>query len=416
MGRYKKVKQVRVNILEGPGVKPFGAFIKDGQLSPGFVAQDQKATVHPYLLSLVNSNPCNCLLGVDSGGRVYYGTRIGGAALKKVFDQTVGGGFVIETREGDEPKVVAYAGIKYVTCKSQNPVQGDLPVYLYCGTMKNGRVFAGDNHNRYTLKWSGVNGWNDWAEGGAAGAGSLVFDPEWGYVMGVFDIAGELIVLMEFGVARLDVGGNPETFKIKEIIKCPISWQYCAVKTEDGLLFLTHSGLMRYRDGKVTAVEGLITDDATNPTLCSGWHGRFFFACAKSRSLNRSVIYVYDIFHDAYHIVDIPANAVHADSLSVLAYTSSTVYRLRMEYSGWNYEVVSEKINFGSDMRKLATFLEVDCDSGVTVTVSNGRYTRKYASPDKKIRLNMRGSEFSVTFTGSSGRVRSAYLTAEVPE
>lgn len=416
MGRYKKVKQVRVNILEGPGVKPFGAFIKDGQLFPGFVAQDQKAAVHPKIVSLVNSNQCSCLLGVDSGGGIYYGTRKGGAALKMYFDQAVLGGFAFETREGDDPKVVALAGMKYATCYKQTPEQGEIPFYLYCGAIKSGRLFAGDNHNRYTLRWTGVNGWKDWEEGGAEGAGKLYFDPEWGYIMGVFDIGGELIVLLEFGVARLDVDGNPETFKIKEIIKCPISWEYSAVKTEDGLLFLTHSGLMRYRDGKVTAVEGLITDDATSPTVCSGWHGRFFFACAKSRSLNRSVVYVYDIFRDAYHIVDIPAYSIQADSTSVLAYSASTVYRLRMEYSGWNYEVISEKINFGSDVRKLATFLEVDCDPGVTVSVSNGRYTRTYASPDKKIRLNMRGSDFSVTFTGSTGGVRSAYLTAEVPE
>lgn len=415
MERYRKVKTVRIDLLRDVKLTPLGAFVRDGVVYPGYLGQNQRVDPVKNLTSMVNSDYGSCLLAVTSTGEVYYGSRLSGAAMQRLYSDGTQYGFVFEARDPDGPKAVALSGYHYTSSNSKGRTHGSLAVSLSCGVMKNGRLFGCDSSNRYMLRWSGPGGWQDWKEE-IGGAGHFFFEPVYGYITGIFDMNGEIVVLFEYGIARLSVGGNPETFRIIDTFRCPHYRNLTAALAADGLYFVTDGGFMRYSNGKLTLLKGLITDDIQSTTSSFIGYGQFYFVCGSSRSLAKDVIYVYDIFNEAYQIADIPAYFVNCDNTSLLAFTDSTVYRMRKDVSGWRYTVQTEDIDFGCDRRKLLTYLEIDCDTDVSLTIANGKYQRGVSRPAKRTKIFMRGPYFCFRITGATGRVRSAYITAEVPE
>ncbi len=415
MERYRKVKTVRLDLLRDVKLTPLGAFVRDGVIYPGYIGQNQRVNPVKNLISMVNSDYGSCLLAVTSAGETYYGSRLGGASLQRIYSDGAQYGFVFETRDPDGPKAVALSGTHYTVSGPQGRTHGSLSVSLSCGVMKNGRLFGCDSSNRYMLRWSGTGGWQDWEEE-IGGSGHFFFKPDYGYITGIFDMDGEIVVLFEYGIARVSVGGNPETFRIIDILKCPHYRNSTAALAADGLYFVTDGGFMRYSNGKITLLKGLITDDIQSTTSGYIGYGQFYFVCGSSRSLAKNVVYVYDIFNEAYQIADVPAYFVNCDSTSLLAYTDSTVYRLKKEVSGWRYTVQTENLDFGCDQRKLIKRLEIDCDTDISLSIANGIYQRSVSKPAKRTRVFMRGPYFCIKFTGATGRVRSAYITVEVPE
>ncbi len=413
MERYKKVKKVRINLLDGPRVLPFGAFVKNGQVTPGFTWQNQRTVPPERIVGMLNSNFGNCLLATTYDGGVYYATRAGATKLARIYSDGGSSGFLLDVRDDGGKKAIAFSGSYYTSQSGGTRRHGEYPNPLCCGVIKNGRLFGADLSDRYVLRWSGKNGWDD-GTAGITDAGSFAFGGNWGYIRDIFDVGGELIVMFETGLGRMSVGGNPENFKVVEVQSLPMFSRYTAAVYDGCIYFVNECGFMRYKDGKVTKVEGLISDDISAATSAFIWHGQYYFVCGTSRSLGRKVIYVYDIFCDKYQMVDVPAYFVYYDMNSVIAYTESTVYRLNTG-KNWMYSVEAENIDFGAEGRKLVTCIEADCDEDVSVSISNGVYTRTLYGITKKIRLNMRGDTFKVTFSGANGSVRSAYLTAEVP-
>ena len=241
-------------------------------------------------------------------------------------------------------------------------------------------------------------------------------EPFGGPISNIFDFEDKLVVFREQMIMKFSVYGNPENFKQVDTAITPKIYRSTAAISGDSILFFSSGGLMSYRGGKIAKIDGLISDDLQSPTSAFVYDGMYYFICGTSKSLKKSVAYVYDFLNGGYEIIDIPAYFISHDGTSLVAYAPSAIYRLKLRDGYTQYEVATENMDFGTDERKLLTMLEVDCDEDVRVSISNGRSTKTVRPAKGRTRLNMRGAEFKVTFSGYGGSVRSAYLEAEVTE
>lgn len=413
MGRYPKFKHVRQDILKSSVLQPTGAFVKDGKIFTGWKGVNERVSVANGLTAMLMSEVGNGILAGTDNGEIYSGAS--GTGLTLNYSDGGTSPFVFETYENSVSRAVLLSGKTFTTLYGGNLFHGELPAKLRCGTMRRGRLFGADNDNAYILRWSGPKGFTDWIED-ISGAGNLVLEPSGGQISDIFDFEDELVVFREQSVMRFSVFGNPENFREIDTVVLPRIYRHTAAIAGDSILFFTSGGLMRYHGGKVTKTDGLISCDLTSPTSAFVYDGRHYFICGKSKSMAKSVVYVYDFWDGGYEIIDVPAYFISQDSTSLLAYTHSTIYRLRFGYEYIQYEVTTGNIDFGTNRRKLLTELEMDCDDDVRVSISNGRSTKTFRSVNGRTRLNMRGAEFKVTFSGYGGSVRSAHITAEVIE
>lgn len=412
MTRFKQYKRVRLDLLKLLGDKPFGAFVKDGKISAGWTAHTTVSSGLGNIVAMRCSDVGGGILAGCANGNIYAENTGNGELLGLKYG---GGGslpFAFETRDAASRLVLVSGGL-YATMVGGSADFGEFGGNLACGAMRQGRLFGGDIKDRYKLKWSGEGGFNDWSEG-ISGAGSLVLEPVGGYILNVFDFDGELIVFRQSSVMRFSTSGNPENIRLIDSIPVPDVAKDTMAIAGNGILFMTDSGLMRFSGGKAAKIECLITEDAEAAQSVHLSQGRFYFVAASSRSLGRQVVYVYDALYGCCQAADVPAYFLSEDVGSVLAYTPTRLYRLRYRYGAGEYTVETGETDFGTDNRKLAVWLEADCDEDVKVQISNGRRTRTIEKPCGRTRLNMRGGKFTVTFKGNCGSVRSAYLTAEV--
>lgn len=411
MGTYPRYKVKRQDLVKTFGLQPFGAFIKDGSIIPGWSAsfESDQAVAN---LTVMGCWPQirDLVMAAGNDGNVYGGAL--GTEFVRLYSDTGSSPFKIEIFSSS-PYGIIISGKRYMRLSDGGFHSYSFPVELACGTMRRGRLFGGDTSMPYTLRWSGKSGFLDWTEGIPSGAGKLVLEPTGGHIIDLFDFEDELVVFRETSIMRFSTYGDPENFKEKDALPVPDIARHTMAIAGDSILFFCLGGLMRYRGGKVARIQGLITDDIVSPVSVFVGSDRYYFVCGTSKSLGRSVIYVYDVVCDCCQIIDIPAYFVSQDKQSVLAYTESGIYRLNLNSEEIPYGVVTGTVDFGTDKRKLATLLEVDCDEDVKVIISDGVNERTVDCPNGRTRLNMRGSRFTVTFCGT-GSVRSAYLSAEV--
>lgn len=414
MGRYPKIKYVRQDLLKSLQPHPFGAFVRDGKIVTGFRSVNERVPSVNGIVAMHTSAVGKGTLAGTENGAVYRGTGNNGESLSKIYSDGGNSPFIFETYEGDWCAVLM-SGKTYTAIQNGALVHGWISYELSCGTMRRGRLFAADARNSYILRWSGPKGFNDWALG-ISGSGYLNLEPSGGSILDIFDFEDRLVVFRERSIMRFSVYGTPENFKEEDTAVTPDIYRRTAKIIGDSILFFTSGGLMSYRGGRVTKIDGLITEDLQAPTSAYVHAGRYYFICGTSKSLKRPVVFVYDSLFGGYQVIDIPAYFISADNTSVLGYAPSTIYRLYFGYEYILYEVSTAGFDFGTDRRKLITELEIDCDEDIRVRITNGKTSKTLRSVKGRTRLNMRGAEFEVTFSGYGGSVRSAYLTAEVIE
>lgn len=413
MGRYPKFKRVKLDLLKSTTLRPVGAFVQDGKITTGWRGVSERVSAIEGLSVVCASKVGKGILAGTKKGKIYL-SGTSGAQLEPMYSDGGSSPFAFETQDS-VARAVLISGNTYTVLDGGKLHHAEMPVNLICGTMRKGRLFAADGDNPYVLRWSGAKWFADWTEG-ISGAGSLTLEPFCGPILQVFDFEDELVVLRERGIMRFSVFGNPENFKEIKTVLTPEIYPDTAAISGDGIIFLSTGGLMRYSGGRIAKIDGLISDDILSPTSACVYDGRFYFICGTSKKLAKSVVYAYDLFRGVCEIINTPAYFVACDGASLLAYASSTVYRLEWGYEYTPYEVATERLNFGTDKRVLVTGLEVDCDSDVRVSIFYDRGTKTVFCANGKTRLNIRGSDFKVTFSGYGGSVRSAYLTAEVIE
>lgn len=413
MGEYPKFKRMRIDLLKSTKLQPVGAFVNDGKITGGWVeVRGGAPTFNGRLAAHCASTVGGGILAATDSGEIYTGS-LGG---ELVLAHSDGGAtpFVFETQD-TAARAVLLSGTTLTTLHGGSIAHLEFPVELSCGAMRRGRLFGADAQNPYILRWSGPKGFNDWL-GGILGAGSLTLEPFGGSISNIFDFEDKLVVFREQMIMRFSVYGNPENFKQVDTAITPKIYRSTAAISGDSILFFSSGGLMSYRGGKVAKIDGLISDDLQSPTSAFVYDGMYYFICGTSKSLKKSVVYVYDFLNGGYEIIDIPAYFISHDGTSLVAYAPSAIYRLKLGGEHTLYEVATENMDFGTDERKLLTMLEVDCDEDVRVSISNGRSTKTVRPAKGRTRLNMRGAEFKVTFSGYGGSVWSAYLEAEVTE
>lgn len=412
MDRYPKVKSVRQDLLKSLAPHPFGAFVYDGKISTGWRSVNARVPAVPGITAMCMSATGDAVIAGTDSGKIYSSDTSGTDMIVK---NTDGGSspFTFKTHDSVSRSVL-FSGRTYSSHQSGFLTHGTVIRNLCCGTMRRGRLFGADGDNALKLWWS-ASGYKDWNEG-ITGAGNLMLDPLGGNIIDIFDFEDRLVVFREQSIMRFSVYGTPENFKEDGTVFTPDIFKRTAAIAGDSILFFSSAGLMSYRNGKVTKVEGLITNDLQSPTSAFVYDGRYYFICGTSKLLDQSVVYVYDFLYGGYQIINIPAYFVSQDAISLLAYAPSTIYRLHFGYEYILYEVITENIDFGTDKQKLVTELEVDCDDDVRVVISNGRRNMTLRNVKGRTRLNIRGDVFTVTFSGYGGSVRSAYLTAEVRE
>lgn len=412
MGRYPKFKQVRQDLLKSTSLQPFGAFVCDGKIIAGWRSVNERVPAIPGIIAMCKSATSDAVIAGTESGQIY-SSKTSGTELELDYSDGGSSPFTFETHDGIA-RAILFSGKTYSSHQNGFLSHAVVTQKLSCGAMRRGRLFGADADSVRTLRWS-ASGYRNWTEG-ISGAGNLVLEPSGGSILDIFDFEDRLVVFRERSIMRFSVYGNPENFKEQDTAFTPEIYKRTAAIAGDRILFFTSGGLMSYSGGKIERVDGLITDDLKSPTSSFVYDGRYYFICGTSKLLEKSVVYVYDFSCGGYQIIDIPAYFVSQDAISLLAYAPSTIYRLHFGYEYILYEVITGSIDFGTDKRKLVTELEIDCDDDIRVIISNGRRTKTLRQVNGKTRLNMRGDEFTVTFSGYGGSVRSAYLTAEVIE
>lgn len=410
MGRYNGYTYVKQNLLDVPGTKAFGAFADEGGITPGFAAVNSYRTPISGLSAMIYSEGDGQVLAGTSGGGIYSGTD--GTLLTLRYSDG-GNPFAFYFTQKDRSGAALISGGTFTTLSNGVVEHGSFPYSLCCGAMRCGRLFGGDSSDGNLLRWSGEDGFHDWDEG-ISGAGSVVLDCADGSILDMFDFDEQLIIFRERAIVKFAASGNPENFRVAATVGVPAVSRNTIAKMGTCILFFTPSGLMRYRNGSAEIVKCSITYDLKDATFAHACLNRFYFVCGTSKSLGKKLVYVYDGIADRCQIIDFPAYFIASDGTSVLLYTETGIYRANYGSTAVEYSVETGTFDFGTPKRKLLTVLEMDCGDEVVVKISNGRYTRTVRSPDGRTRLNMRGSEFKVTFSALTGSVRSANLTAEV--
>ena len=410
MGRYRQCKDVSVNLLQLPGILPRGAFVKDGELTPGWTQNELTSSLNFKLAAGRWWDITGRFYAATDTGEVYRGND--GVTLERIYSDGGDSPFFFETYDR-ELNIVLVSGSYYTAFRDGISIHDRLSGRLSCGAMRNGRLFGAADGDGYTLKWSGVKSYADWSSANSD-SGKLTLEPPGGVILNVVDFGDELVIFRQYCIVRFAAWGDTENFRVKETISVPPVTRNAQLIAGDSILFFTSAGLMRYRGGSVTRVEGAVTEDLIKVTSVFAHGDRFIFFAGTSRSFKSDVVYVYDRLRDCCQFLDIPAYLIAQDSVGVLAYTPSKIYRLYYQNGSYNYSVETPEINFGYRGRKLLKYIEIDCDDGLILHVNNGRSTRKIPSANGRVTLNMRGKEFKITLEGV-GAVRSAVAVAEVP-
>lgn len=414
MQRYPESRDVRLNLFDYITTVPEGAFVSDGKIIPAWHCTNTRMRAAQKLLVALDSPVAARFAAAASDGKVYFADRSDVPRMTAAYALGGSTAFIFERTDKDSASLVLVSGDKYFECVNGEVTYGDFEGRLRCGVIKNGRLFGISKSDPFVLCWSGEGGWNDWTKG-LSGSGSMRLMPPCGEGLEVFACGGELVVLCKKCIVRFSAGGNPEDFKVEDIIPVPEVVENSACVIGDGLLFFTVFGLMRYGGGKVVRQEGAITEEMQSLTHSMAYDNRYYFACGTPKGSSENRVYVYDTFKGLYQTVDVSAYFLARDTTSVLAYTSSYLFRITDEGTG-SFSVEIPQFDFGIRGRKLFKTLEMDCDDDVTVEIFDGRHTSRYALLPKRKKLNIRGESFNIKISGKTGAVRSAYVTAEVPK
>lgn len=408
--RYPGCTFQQVDLLEGNDKFTVGCTLKNGKIKPGLVATNTGLTPLPTVVHFGMSEIGRGIIVYTSDNFMRLADNSNGLSYYTNYNFKATYPFSFECNNGNAGEYVLVGNEYYLKIAAGVYSVGPFTGRVRYGAIRRGRLFGADRVNAYLLRWSGDGGWNDWTEG-LTGAGSVRLDPPGGEIVRVFNFNEELVVVRKTGITFITIGGNPETFKVgKTVIIPPVYNAYSSIIVGNALYIYTADGLYSYKGGKIAKEEGLISADMTTCNYMNKDTDRYLITSGVSAKLGRTVVYVYDVTENVYQVVDVPAMNVGADTTSIIAFCQEANYRIA---AGNSYTAYCGTYDFGSPDRKLLTGLEIDCDNGVDVEISNGTYTRTVRGAKGRMLLNMRGTKFTVSISGGE-EVRSAKLTAEV--
>ncbi|MDE7167619.1 MAG: hypothetical protein K2O28_02070 [Clostridia bacterium] len=274
--------------------------------------------------------------------------------------------------------------------------------------MKNGRIFGIDTSKRYTIRWSGEGGIDDWTEG-ISGAGWAALSQGYGEILNLVVYKEKLVAIREYGLAVLSAYGTPENYKLSyPPYKLPKVYKYTACVVNEKLLFCTDDGIYSY-DGNTVEKAGFeLADEIESPTFATCNNGKYFL-CGVSKTLKRKAVLVYDAALNAAYIIDTDANTISVGP-NVFAYSDTYETQLK---EGGEYSFTSGEIDFSTRGLKVLKEVVIDGDKDVRLEVSNGVISRIVGGVRGKFRPNIRGKSFKITVCGK-GKIDGISAVAEV--
>ena len=389
-----------VNVLDYCG-NLFNGIIKNGSLTPGYACINVKNSYAKYVCDIFFSRSTGVYFVCTEDDIL---TSTTGIDFTHFTDYDPGYTVFIEDYyNGQVRPIIINGDIAIIHTGQKKFEKVPLKHLISKGLMHSGRLFGA---HKTTVRWSGPGGFMDW-EDGIGGSGYLELDTIRGAVHNMLVFNGKIVAVREFGLTIMSMYGSPENFSVEITdTDCDAIQRDSACVFDGKLYFYSATGLKCFDGSKITPIEaGLGVMQVNNAVM---W-GSKYFLCG----------YNYDKMVDCIACVDL----TNGDNLIISEYALRLYVKdnVRMfnDYehknikAGGNYSFESSCIDFGTDRPKTVTGIKVG--GRAEISISNGKYTRRYSVNNDTVRPRMRGKNFVITAEGS-GELKEITLTAEVTD
>ena len=380
--------------------KTKNCLLKDGKLMPGYGIGTVPVKVRPDIVFAAYSN---------SVGKYFIGTEheLGLSENGIDFSYTDTGSaspFLIEDYDDEAPRAVIISGHFTEEYSGGSHYRSVLDKKLDCGVMHCGRLFASDG---YTLWWSGQNGYISWSDG-LAESGYLLLDYPLGKVLHLLILKGKLIAVREYGISVFGMYGSPEQFS-EDGAHNACDWIYknTACVISDKMYFYSRSGLKCFDGNKISPVGTKYTFQ--NPKSAVVYGGKYYLAC-HCAEWDEDVIACIDLDGGDCVLIDESAEMLYAKD-GVGFFKAGTHKRITVDGGKVLFE--SEAMDFGTQRAKTVTKIEVAGEG--YFSISNGKYTRRFAIRNGCVNPRLKGKRFTVC-GASDSRIDAITVTAEVTD
>lgn len=399
-------KIAAADVFAAAGAVPVNCTIEEGVLRPALAPVKSTGNV-----------PQNVLCGrycpwagrylLWAEGKVY--SSANGVGFIELAQLTAQSPFIVEERTESGVQALVLGDTVAIIHTGEYQTARSFTGNLSCGVVRYGRLFGADRTDGFLLRWSGEGGALDWAEG-ISGAGWVYPAGDGGKILDVCDLNGKLVLVREQGLTRMNAYGTPENFAVEAHVSLPRAIAWTAAVAGGALCVCTENGLYTFDGNKARRVDDRLFDGLT--PVYGVAMGENYLVCGNHAALGGSAVFVYDTRTGRSYLCDAPATALCVNGRAY-AYGQGASYTLTE--GGAPYRFTSGVFDFGSPRRKVVERLEIDCDEGVDITLSNGENSRIFEGVRGILRPNMRGFRFTVRVAGGC-EVRGIRAVAEVED
>ncbi len=278
-------------------------------------------------------------------------------------------------------------------------------VSLAMAVRHHGRIFGVDNADRFTLRWSGTGGMEDWAES-ITGAGYLQLDGNYGEIIALFSMGNKVVALREDGITCITAMGAPEHFKVSDwVLSVGKILPQTAVVCGDKLYFCTAAGAFAFDDGGLVRLQLPYFALIENFT-CAAAAGQRLFWGVTCAFTGRQAVYCYRVDTKDGYFIDCAADCLIGGE-RITAFGAGEFALLR---AGDLATAYCTGINFGVREGKTLTGITLQGNAQITVTAEGVSRTVACSGSG---RVGLRGREFSLCVK-AQGVVDNLTLLAEV--
>lgn len=389
--RFPKTKEKVCDVFVTGGYVNSGCYLEGGKLIPAFVPAEALESC-PYPADFVGFAESAQKFIVCAAGNVY--TADGGGCANTNLNLSAQNAFLLEC-PAPTPVTYVIGGDKGLKITDTAISEFSHAYGIVKGVIKNGRIFAVDDTDGYTIRWSGPDSPDDWAES-SYGAGCVHLNRDKGKICALVVFKDEIAVLCERGLAALTVHGTPENFKLVYLgAVLPQVYGRTAAVVCNKLVFFAGDGLYAFDGTDAEEInfdlKGAISDVKSACAL-GGW----YYINGYCKSLKKEAVLCVNIGSGRAYFADITGSIVCGDG-KVYCFKKNKAY----VFEKGEYVFSSGNINFDTPERKVLTRIEINSAHGVDLEVTNGFKTRILRGVCGNLRINMSGKSFKITVRGS---------------
>lgn len=373
----------KVNLLENFS-RSTGCFLKKGKLVPGYgIGEERRMIINASTFKLTYSEAAK-KYAYSTDERVYITADF--LNIVSIVHHKGTTHFYVEDYVDGVKRFVVIYGNTAAVCINSVCTEYWMRAVLKCGVMHRGRLFGA---NGFDIWWSGPGGVIDWEEG-IGGCGRLSLDTSHGEVLDMAVYGGKIIVVREHGLTVLSMNsGSPENFSVDITdTDCDRIYKDTSQVIEGKFYFFSETGLKCFDGTVIHPVR--IRHEVKEPWSSTKYDGVYFLAC-KSEELGRDVILCVDLEDGESCIIAEQAELLFSTKDSVWFTNDRYHYKLKKNSSF----IFESEVDFGTGGDK--TITKIECDGSPSITVNNGKFTRRIKTLNGVARPRMRGKSFKVT-------------------